>query len=431
MKFAPGLRNLFPTSLQPDRPGSEVFHPNEHSRTQLRRRSSVHQSGSLSDGHLALQVQSSEADGADRPLLGLSSPKYLRSEKVFNWKQSNPRNPQSGWFCWLFVALLGGAALGSGLTGLLTRASVASPDRGQSRLFLRVGGLTPEGIGSVLQHFKEAIILSLALNATLILSERESNHHYSVSRLINNRLDWFSHDVDIRRSCLLADYLPQEDRSQLSRGWCKNTPEALRDVHMLGQKMEHCRSILDVGAESSHEDLNGCIANWLRARLGPLPSAVKPHPRKPTVGVHVRWGDSAWQFRGSMSMANMNTVLGDLRSIYGDDGIEVTIVMENADTRVLTQFNVSSYKLIDTGDAMADLYSLANNDYILAGTSSYAVLAHLIAPAGLTIYEGSEDQSHSAKYQDTTTQSRTAINLYQYTAGILEQFNPALAQVSL
>jgi hypothetical protein len=181
--------------------------------------------------------------------------------------------------------------------------------------------------------------------------------------------------------------------------------------------MEECTSILDADESEVRQhllfrilrlnffgqttnDLNGCVMGWVRERLAPTP--LHPPPTAPltraiTVGVHIRWGDTAaapgedlatHEFYGSWALPNIVRVLADLRAYAHPHGISLTIAMQNADPAVLAFLNESVYTLLDSDDALADLRALSQNDVLLLGESSYGVLAHLIAPPGLTIVEG-------------------------------------------
>jgi hypothetical protein len=148
------------------------------------------------------------------------------------------------------------------------------------------------------------------------------------------------------------------------------------------------------------EDLNGCITGWIRERLGPYPPPALPPPltfppeRAVSVGVHIRWGDTAGQggegFRGSMGIPDILRVLADIRATMGAHGVHLSIAMEDADPNILARLHEPEYMLIDSGDALADLRALSQNDFLLLGQSSYAALVHLIAPPGLTIIDGND-----------------------------------------
>ena len=143
---------------------------------------------------------------------------------------------------------------------------------------------------------------------------------------------------------------------------------------------------------------------WVRERLAPAPlhtpaPLTAPPTRPITVGVHIRWGDTAaapdvdlstHEFYGSWSLPPLVRVLADLRAFAAPHGIALTIAMENADPAVLGFLNETGYTLLDSGpaEALADLRALCQNDVLLLGESSYGVLAHLIAPPGLTIVQG-------------------------------------------
>src|ERR1700753_2253287 len=142
---------------------------------------------------------------------------------------------------------------------------------------------------------------------------------------------------------------------------------------------------------------------WLRDRLAPdshfLPSTLSLPPNRPvTVGVHIRWGDTRGKFKqlagtdlyGSMALPNVVRILKDIRdSPVGQHGVNITVLMQLHDPEVLSILDEPglNYTVVDSGDTVGDLYKLSNNDILLVGESSYGVLAHLIAPPGLTIVE--------------------------------------------
>lgn len=130
--------------------------------------------------------------------------------------------------------------------------------------------------------------------------------------------------------------------------------------------------------------MNGCLHSWLRDRIGGIPRRSW-NARHVTVGVHIRWGDAAGQFRGSMSIENINRLLRDIRDEFGSGNVDVSLVMEQHDSTILRQIDTPRYRLVDSGDSLADMKRLADNNIMLVAESSYAATAHLLAPPGLTI----------------------------------------------
>lgn len=145
------------------------------------------------------------------------------------------------------------------------------------------------------------------------------------------------------------------------------------------------RVLADLAIRSQvHEDMNGCLHSWLRDRIGGIPRRTWDR-RRVTVGVHIRWGDAAGQFRGSMSIENINSLLRDIRNKFGTDNLDISLVMEQHDPAILRQIDTPKYRLVDSGDSLADMKRLADNNIMLVAESSYAATAHLLAPPGLTI----------------------------------------------
>ncbi|KAJ7495047.1 hypothetical protein FB451DRAFT_1213193 [Mycena latifolia] len=282
---------------------------------------------------------------------------------------------------------------------MISPPSAPEPHASQ-RVYLRVGSLGPEGFGSALQHFKQSIVFSRALDATLILASEHSEHQYSTSRIYNGHHDPMAFTIDGHNACRMKDRVQQARRMELVRGWCAGNEAAVAEIQRIKAEMQGCTGILDVDENETTEDLNGCIMDWVRERLAPeipplLPPPLSFPPERPvTVGVHIRWGDTAGKFgdgfRGSMPIPTIVRVLKDIRTEMGQHGVHLSVAMENADEDVLARLNETDYTVLDSGDAIADLHALSNNDFLLLGDSSWGVMVHLVAPHGLTIIEDND-----------------------------------------
>ncbi|KAJ7175057.1 hypothetical protein C8R43DRAFT_943329 [Mycena crocata] len=318
---------------------------------------------------------------------------------------------------------------------------VPAPVSASPRIYLRAGDVGPEGLGvrlvlclrefqtpncalhpqSTLQHFKQSIVLSNALHSSLLLAANDGYElrPYSVSEIYNGDRNF---TLDASRACRIQAYVPQSDREHLVEGLCEGEDWAMERMEQVRSDMAECTSILDTDEREvrttdlffdtvcfivveffpsqTTNDLNGCVMGWVRERLAPEP--LRPPPTAPltrplTVGVHIRWGDTAsapgedlaeHEFYGSWALPHIVRVLADLREYAHPHGIALTIAMQNADAAVLTFLDEPVYTLLDSPDAFADLQALSQNDVLLVGESSYGVLAHLISPPGLTIVEG-------------------------------------------
>ncbi|KAJ7067694.1 hypothetical protein B0H15DRAFT_872002 [Mycena belliarum] len=290
----------------------------------------------------------------------------------------------------------------------------------QPRVYLRVGELGTDGFGSALQRFKQSIVLSGALDAPLVIAAQQSEHNYSTSLIYNTNS---SVTLDVRNACRIREYIPYAARDRLVRGLCAGDPAANAEMQRIKVAMSGCTGIVDTDEDEITQDLNGCIMAWVRARLLSPVVPLAPPARPLTVGVHIRWGDTAGQFgahfRGSMSTANIARVMHDVRASAlsrAGGGVRLTIAMEHADPVVLARLNETDYVLLDSGDALADLHALSASDVLLLGESSYAVLAHLIAPPGLTIVEL---QGDFHKYENTSAFGREVVFMKDYTPEIL------------
>ncbi|KAJ7221590.1 hypothetical protein GGX14DRAFT_388733 [Mycena pura] len=315
---------------------------------------------------------------------------------------------------------------------------------GRKRLYLRAGTLGPEGFGSALQHFKQSIVLSRMLDSSLILASNEGRDHgYSTSRIYNGDMDASNFMLDSRKICRIEDYVSQPVRKRLVRGLCEGNADALDAISKIKADMESCTSIVDSSVGETTENLNGCVAGWVRERLAPpshtLPIPLTFPPNRPvTVGIHIRWGDTAvpdvgidHDFRGSMAIRDIIRILRDIRAQMGERGVKLTIAMEHADPAVLTLLEEKDYTLVDSGNDVAVFQTLSNNDILLLGESSYGVLVHLVAPPGLTIVDKNyrcvgtivskrpiKATFFSKKYTNTTGFGRDVVFLKDYNPDI-------------
>ncbi|KAJ7272410.1 hypothetical protein C8J57DRAFT_1715803 [Mycena rebaudengoi] len=313
------------------------------------------------------------------------------------------------------------------LTQFRLQPLAPTPAAAPPRIYLRTGDLGPEGLGSTLQHFKQSIVLSNALHSSLLFSSNDGYalRPYSTSDIFNGQRNF---SLNAYKACRIQAYVPNPDREHLVQGLCQGEAWAMETMDKVRADMEECTSILDADESETTNDLNGCVMGWVRERLAPTP--LHPPPTAPltraiTVGVHIRWGDTAaapgedlatHEFYGSWALPNIVRVLADLRAYAHPHGISLTIAMQNADPAVLAFLNESVYTLLDSDDALADLRALSQNDVLLLGESSYGVLAHLIAPPGLTIVEGGRFH----KFTNTSGFGRHVVFLDEYTPESLQ-----------
>ncbi|GJN89196.1 hypothetical protein Rhopal_002174-T1 [Rhodotorula paludigena] len=321
------------------------------------------------------------------------------------------------------AAVAAGAALAIAFVALFSPARLptlhararSQPVQFDQRIFVRDGGFGNEGLGSVIQRFKESIILAEAFNSTLVITRMHSEHGYSTSGLLNTPavLDAAA-KVDLTRTCSLQDVLWGDDRKEVVREYCQHSWRQVVRERALEQ-LNNCSVILDAERWELNENLNGCIHGFLRERLGAV-SESPFDPKRVSVGIHVRWGDSSGEFRGSMHIDNINKLLADLQQRFGGDNLAITIAMENHDDAVLAQIRAPKYTLVDSGDGLADMFTLANNNVLLLGGSSYAVMTHLLGPRGLSIVEEDDGQ---IKYENTTAYGRQTVKIQEYKPDVL------------
>ncbi|KDE03604.1 hypothetical protein MVLG_05939 [Microbotryum lychnidis-dioicae p1A1 Lamole] len=124
--------------------------------------------------------------------------------------------------------------------------------------------------------------------------------------------------------------------------------------------------------------------------------------------------------RSSMQLSHINDIISKLRAASAE--LDIRVVMENANSTVLNLLDFKDYTLVDTGNSSADLFSLADNDVILLGESSFGALAHLVAPPkGLTIVEGADEPN---KHRDSTRRSLVLASgrIVDFVQMIIENF---------
>jgi hypothetical protein len=145
------------------------------------------------------------------------------------------------------------------------------------RTYLRAGSIGTEGLGvcgagtvqrvlsfahisrsgqSTLHHFKHSIVLSGALDSSLIFSWDviyDAKHEidvYSTSRIWNGEESPIgsrapSLTIDARKTCRISDQLPSTDRAALVRGLCSGEEWASEEMERIKLAMQDCTSIVD------------------------------------------------------------------------------------------------------------------------------------------------------------------------------------------
>ncbi|SCV74758.1 BQ2448_7787 [Microbotryum intermedium] len=265
-----------------------------------------------------------------------------------------------------------------------------------------------EGLGSQLNHIKGSMIIAKALGATFILGDSYSHHHYSTSDMINRPI--FRDPVTERppvyvplgQTCALSDHLAYEKRQEVVRGWCLGNHDDQRPMTRVGYSLakRNCTIIVDdVSGRDFYNDLNQCYTDVLRERLGGIDDRRNLRPGGSgdagalTVGIHVRWGDTSGtdnstEFRGSMPMASINEVIHEAQKRF--KRLDIRIAMESHNDAVLAGFEFD-FTVVDSGDVLDDLHALADNDLLLTGSSSFAILVHMMASRqGVTILDGND-----------------------------------------
>ncbi|KAK7051837.1 hypothetical protein R3P38DRAFT_2762310 [Favolaschia claudopus] len=199
-----------------------------------------------------------------------------------------------------------------------------------------------EGMGSVLQHFKQSIVLSQVLDSSLHFGWNEVwDHRYSQSEIYNANAE--SQTLNVTKACRVQDFIPHEDRDAVVRGWCAGEDSAIARLDDVKTRMADCTGILDTEVDE------------------------------------VRWGDTAplrgtdistHDFYGSMNFPDIARILADLRA-FSSNPLEITIAMEEADRAVIALLNLEAgeYTLLDSPQTQAldDLRVLSRSDVFVIG----------------------------------------------------------------
>lgn len=193
--------------------------------------------------------------------------------------------------------------------------------------------------------------------------------------------------------CVAYDHLLPDDLHYILASSC-NSPEAeARSRERLAEVYKGCGTIIHVVGYNAelNEQLNGCTAPWVKqAMLGPV--CGRKTPDKPTgvtrVGVHFRWGDVATDdpshpdWTRTMSYANINKVIASIEKC--GQPMAIRVFAEDFPEEARSRFEFT-HELVDSGNDIDDLCELSNNDVIVAGGSSFAVLAAQMSYARLAI----------------------------------------------
>jgi hypothetical protein len=181
---------------------------------------------------------------------------------------SQPRNWKKR-AIWMLTAAMFSALLGLvqwQTEGEATRLGFRlwSPNKPPKRIYLHVGTVGNEGLGvryfptlspctlkftslqSLLHHFKQSIVLSRALDSSLVLASTESQHGYSSSRIYNGKMHSDRYTVNAYKSCRIANYIAQQERERLVRGVCAGDPKAIAQMRRIKARMASCTSIVDL-----------------------------------------------------------------------------------------------------------------------------------------------------------------------------------------
>ena len=273
----------------------------------------------------------------------------------------------------------------------------------------RDGILTPrEGMGAMLQHCKDTLILALALSAEVHIQHlSNSTHGYNMADLGFFRQtpcpEIFSPRLQIADDGLREQKVRDapEDPRPLSQNRCRVSQQQLESllpticsgnlgkaqlIEILGLK--DCATVYHtVNEDHIWENYNDCVAPWYY-------DAVRRSPAWPTVdakedecvriGIHLRWGDTATRNAKlgvdtrlnirSISIRDVNKAYKNIHFI-GCPCQKIKVYVKNNPGFEPGSFVFNEYEVVDSGDDMYDLIDYARNDILIQGGSTFPVLA--------------------------------------------------------
>lgn len=301
-----------------------------------------------------------------------------------------------------------------------------------------------EGYGSFFQRIKSSVILSMALNRTLILPEDIlSQHQYSVTAQINEAYGHArAHNTERHRYCvprMIQHHLPACDLQPLDNE-AEILDEACRAMHGGGAREKHrpalsgvplsswstlvqasrsCSDLYQTKVQVSklvfterHEGFNDCIQPWLsmtfrkmfERRAYRLPSAWQTDLVH--VGIHIRWGDvatanvTAGLDSRSIQLSELHSCVGTLKKT--GRRFKFHVFVKNP-TEVLLSHIEFEHTIVNSPDDLYDMFLYTQMSMYIQGTSSYSVVASLINPGKVIITNVPSSEKYQFDYFPVNT----------------------------
>lgn len=260
------------------------------------------------------------------------------------------------------------------------------------RMYLRTEGGNRAGMGSISHQLRRCVLLAEILRARLLISEYETTHGYDAAFMFNRNVPAAPYAPAHNRVCRMTRaYSPQEIASA-SDSWCREKVYT-SELEQFVARTRACDVFVDDRPFEYDVALSNCTWQWMSAVVG-APPAVDPS--RADIALHIRWGDMGaknyrprdrdWrEWYRSIPIPLANAVVGRLRSCL--PAAAVRVYMEGHSDEVLRQL-AFNHSLVDTGDDLADLASLAGSCVMVVSGSSYTMMAHQAARGCLTVVPG-------------------------------------------
>lgn len=267
------------------------------------------------------------------------------------------------------------------------------------QLVIRSIATNSAGLGSVVAQLRSSFALASMLDADFATFPLLSEHDYRAASLLGlDRLPWSL--AGNTTLCAVSASLPLHQTRELIDTWCSSTRSdpslAEERAVQLQQHFSGCGVILDDRPWDVRYDMSMCTWEWVRRIFSDLGPGLRDRQRG--IGLHIRWGDMSVSTLESDPITQERStpidvaarLLRKLRECGVEDELSVYMELHNA---TMLEGLGEAYRIVDTGDSVADLIDLASNRIMVLDISSYTVLAHQMAGGGLSIVPD-EDRAH-------------------------------------
>jgi len=250
-----------------------------------------------------------------------------------------------------------------------------------------------EGIGSMFQHLKTGIILSIYFNTNFSLFRHKTNHGYVINigeENIGNNSFILNNKLNLSNICESIFYEKQEDNNSLDEleYLCDydeiiiNFKETIVDYNdCIKYKYIEFINNFNINLKIYNHYINLILNNRKNDIIN--------------IGVHIRFGDVKSNSIDKLNFRNINkNYLIDLFEILDDSKLKfhLFIFMEDYNDKILL---IKSNFIIVDNDSFTDLKIYSEMDICIQGDSNYAILGSIIGSTNKIIVT---DKINSEKY---------------------------------